>query len=126
MNNLRRDVRRGVFDIRDRALQKLSEYSGEQPNVEPYIILDEIINYCLDKSVRKDASITSSPQNHNFQLIREGYYPVGVGIGDEETMKRVLKKIESLTIPNDLEKLRTEATRISELFNIKLKSKIAI
>lgn len=69
MNNLRWNVRRGIFDIRDGALQKLSEYTKEQPHAEPYVILDEIINYCLDKSVRKDTSITIRPLNHDFQLI---------------------------------------------------------
>jgi hypothetical protein len=122
MMNLRPNV---VKAILDNCKFDLREFKPMNSNYTPHFVLDQIINYFIDKSMGKSTTITvRGNPNGNFQLIWQGDHEISAGTGNEDSMRWLLKKIESLTIVNDLEKARAEATRINELFNVKLKSKI--
>jgi hypothetical protein len=95
--------------------------------IEPY-------PYRTAQDKRKTFRINREGQTQLFDVYRKAFenlwndaslaQPATSGMGDERVMKSVLNKIGSLNVITDLEKLRAEAIRINELFNIKLKSKI--
>ncbi|MFZ0893669.1 MAG: hypothetical protein WAZ77_04125 [Candidatus Nitrosopolaris sp.] len=132
MNNMRGNIRTTILEAGNgngalqtsREILSLREYDKADPNYEPHFVLDEIIRYIIDKSIGKSTMISIRRLNGKFQLVREGNFMISAGKGDERIMKWVLNKIGSLNVITDLEKLRAEAIRINELFNIKLKSKI--
>ena len=118
MMNLKPNIRKSIFD--NCKIDSLREFDKNNPNYVPHFILDEIINYYKDRSMGKVTTLTV----RGSQLIRQGEYDVAVGMGNEESMRWLLEKLESLTVINDLKRARDEATRINELFNVKLKPKI--
>ena len=62
----------------------------------------------------------------NFQLYVDLPFTNEVGHGDEETMKCLQKKVEliELEVVKKLQELNTEANRLADLFNRKLKSRL--
>jgi hypothetical protein len=130
MNNIRANIRNAIYNAKDSIgltgykIDMLREYNKEEPNYSPHFVLDEIINYCIDKANGKVATMRVRKLNSTFQLVREGDFMISAGMGDEQTMNWLLNKIKSLTIDKELRDLQTEGNRINDLYNKKLKSKI--
>jgi hypothetical protein len=122
MMNLRPNIRKAIFD--NCKIDSLLEYDKNEPNHRPHFVLDEIIKYCVDKSMGKSTTMTVRQLDGGSQLIIEGDWMVSAGMGTEQSMSWLLNKIESLAVISDLEKQRAEVSRINELFNVKLRSKI--
>jgi hypothetical protein len=87
--------------------------------------MDHIINYYIAKSDGVGDELNVRKLNSHYQLFRTSDMLEEMGRGDEETMKCLKIKLDTLEkdIVKTLKKLRDEANRLNEQFNVNLKSK---
>lgn len=130
MKNLRTDIRNAIYakdgdsdsTCHNESLKEVTEVSSDYI---PHFILDQIVQYYIDKANGIGTTMRVwRPNPEVFQLVRDIGYTIAVGMGDEKTMKWLLDKIESLQIPQKIIALQTEGNRINELVNVKLRSRI--
>ena len=107
-------------------IDSIMEYNVNNLGEPQTFCSDVIIEYCINKFRGINPKLDIRQLHTNFQLYVDLPFTNEVGHGDEETMKCLQKKVEliELEVVKKLQELNTEANRLADLFNRKLKSRL--
>jgi hypothetical protein len=95
-------------------------------SITPTFVMNHIINYYIAKSDGVDNELNIRRVNSDYQLFRTSDLLEEMGRGDKGSMVCLKMKLDTLEkeVVKKLKDLRYEANRLTEQFNIHLKSKI--
>jgi hypothetical protein len=124
MNGIEQRIRNAIYAKEDCNIENIDEYGSFDESVTPSFIMEHITEYYMAKFAGRDEELDIRQLKSDFQLFMTSDR-TEIGRGDEETMKCLKKKLDTLEkgVVKELKQLTNEANRLKEQFNVHLKSK---
>jgi hypothetical protein len=123
MNGIEQRIRNTIYAKEDCNIENIVEHRFAE-SVTPNFVIEHIVEYYVAKFLGSDEELDIRQLKSDFQLFITSDR-TEIGRGDEETMKCLKKKLDTLEkdVVRELKELANEANRLNEQFNIHLKSK---
>lgn len=124
INEIKQKIRDAIHTPEDCNIKNIIEHVHAS-SITPTFVMDHIINYYIAKSAGIGDILEIRKLNSEYQLFRTSDMLEEMGRGDEETVKCLKMKLDTLEkdVVKTLKELRDEANRLNEKFNSHLKSK---